>query len=197
MFLMPPKTRLDREIVVHVAAELANRDGVEALSLHRLAQELQIRTPSLYNHIDGLPGLYRQLALLSANRLGSELAAATVGKSGPQALLALALAYREFIRNSPGLYLAGLRYQTYRAAEDSELSNAEQQVLRVVLAVMASFDLSGEDGLHAVRGLRSMVHGFAILEIAGGFGLPLDCDESFRRLVNMLVRGLEKGSGLI
>ncbi|MGB8644293.1 MAG: TetR-like C-terminal domain-containing protein [Anaerolineae bacterium] len=45
--------------------------------------------------------------------------------------------------------------------------------------------------MHAVRALRSVVHGFATLEVAGGFGLPLDCDESFRRLVQMLIKGLQ------
>jgi hypothetical protein len=50
---------------------------------------------------------------------------------------------------------------------------------------LESFALQGEDALHATRGLRSLVHGFATLEAAGGFGLPLDCDESFRRLVEM------------
>jgi hypothetical protein len=44
--------------------------------------------------------------------------------------------------------------------------------------------------LHAVRGLRSLVHGFATLEVAGGFGMPLDIDESFRRLVELLISGL-------
>lgn len=56
--------------------------------------------------------------------------------------------------------------------------------------MVASFGLRGEEGLHAVRGLRSVVHGFATLEVAGGFGLPLDCDESFRRLVMALASGL-------
>ena len=60
----------------------------------------------------------------------------------------------------------------------------------IVLAVMASFGLEGEDALHAVRALRSLVHGFSTLELAGGFGLPLDCDESFRRMMNLLIQGL-------
>ena len=56
--------------------------------------------------------------------------------------------------------------------------------------------LRGEEGLHAVRGLRSVVHGFASLEVAGGFGLPLNLDESFRRLVEMFIHGLQKeGAG--
>ncbi len=52
--------------------------------------------------------------------------------------------------------------------------------------------------LHAVRGLRSIVPGFVTLEGAGGFGLPLDLDESFRRLVAAFVKGLrteDRGRG--
>jgi hypothetical protein len=30
----------------------------------------------------------------------------------------------------------------------------------------------------------------------GGFGLPLDCDESFRRLILVLVRGLSGGGNV-
>jgi hypothetical protein len=36
------------------------------------------------------------------------------------------------------------------------------------------------------------VHGFASLEAAGGFGMPLDRDESFRRLIATFVAGLEQ-----
>ena len=43
--------------------------------------------------------------------------------------------------------------------------------------------------------LRSVIHGFATLEVAGGFGLPLDCDESFRRLIAMLIAGLQEAVG--
>jgi hypothetical protein len=59
---------------------------------------------------------------------------------------------------------------------------------------MASLGLQGVDAIHALRAFRSMVHGFATLEAAGAFGLPQDCDESFRRLVEGLVAGLQKKS---
>ena len=42
-----------------------------------------------------------------------------------------------------------------------------------------------------MRILRSLVHGFASLEIAGGFGLALDVEESFRRLVAMYIAGFD------
>jgi hypothetical protein len=47
-------------------------------------------------------------------------------------------------------------------------------------------------GLEA-RGLRSVAHGFATLEVARGFGIPLDLDESFDRLLRAFVAGLRKG----
>ena len=47
--------------------------------------------------------------------------------------------------------------------------------------------------IHAVRALRSAVHGFAALEAAGGFGLAVDRDESFDRLVDALAKGIGAG----
>ena len=91
--------------------------------------------------------------------------------------------------------MASLRAAGNQAPAGIELQAAEDRVVHVGLAVVASFGLSGEDGLHAVRALRSVVHGFATLEVAGGFGLPLDCDESFRRLIAMLIAGLQQTVG--
>jgi AcrR family transcriptional regulator len=52
---MATRTRLTKIAVVQAAAELINTEGSDALSLNRLAEKLDIRTPSLYNHVDGLP----------------------------------------------------------------------------------------------------------------------------------------------
>ena len=192
---MPRRAGLNRAAVVNAAVELVNTSGSEALTLRRLADTLGIQTPSLYNHIEGLPGLQRELALVNVHNLGERLSEAAIGKSGPDALLAVAQAYRDYIKEFPGLYLASLRASGNQPQPDPELQAEEARSLRVGLAVMASFGLEGEDALHAVRGLRSLAHGFATLEIGGGFGLTLDCDESFRRLLEMFVRGLQQSAG--
>ncbi len=186
-----PRVGLHKDTVVEAAASLLNTEGAEALTLNRLAQELGVKTPSLYNHVDGLPGLYRELALLNARTLGERFTQAAIGKSGPAALIAVATAYRAYIKEAPGVYLAGLRSSGAQQPVDADLSAAEEASLRVTVAVVASFGLTGEDALHAVRGLRSLVHGFATLEIAGGFGLPLSLEESFDRLLQMFVRALQ------
>jgi AcrR family transcriptional regulator len=185
------RKRLDKTAVLAAAAGLLNSQGSAGLTLARLADTLSIQTPSLYNHIDGLPGLYRELVLMSTREQGERIAAAAVGFSGPEAVRRVAQAYRGYIKENTGLYLASQRSAAYQNPPDPALEQAQAQVLRVAVAVIASFSLSETDTLHAVRGLRSIIHGFAALEVAGGFGLPLDCDESFRRLVENFIRGLQ------
>lgn len=186
-----PRAGLDKAAVVEAAATILNTEGVGALTLNRLAQELGVKPPSLYNHIDGLAGLQRELAIMNARTLGERFTRAAIGQSGPAALIAVARAYRAYIKESPGVYLASLRSSGAQQPVDAELSAAEEPSLRVALAVIASFGLTGAEALHAARGLRSLVHGFATLEIAGGFGLPLDLDESFERLLQMFARALQ------
>jgi AcrR family transcriptional regulator len=188
---MARRAGLDRNIVVGAAVEILNSAGSDALTINCLARKLDVQPPSLYNHIDGMPGLYRELALRNAHQLGERLGSAAIGRSGADAVESIAQAYRNYIKEQPGVYSTVLRASRNQEIEDPELREAEDRVVRIVLAVIASFGLEGEDALHAVRGLRSVVHGFASLEIAGGFGLPLNLDESFRRLIHMLIQGMQ------
>jgi hypothetical protein len=50
--------------------------------------------------------------------------------------------------------------------------------------------LEQEEAVHVIRGLRSMAHGFATIERSGGFGIPIDLDESYRRLIDAYLSGL-------
>ena len=189
---MATRTRLTKLAVVQAAAEMLYEEGTGYLSLNRLAEKLQIRTPSLYNHVDGLPGLQRELAVMNARQLADRLSAAAIGKSGAELFGTVAEAFRGYVKEYPGLYISTLRSSGKQEIRYENLIREEERALKVGLAVMASLGLDGEDAIHAVRAFRSTVHGFATLEVAGGFGLPEDCDESFRRLVNALLAGLQR-----
>jgi AcrR family transcriptional regulator len=184
---MPHRAGLDHKAVVQAAAELIDTVGVEQLTLAQLAAHLGIRTPSLYNHIAGLAGLRRDLALYCTQELLSRFSRVAIGKSQDEAIIAIANAYRAFAKDHPGCYSF-----TIRPADpgDLELHAVGQEVVDVIQRVLAGYGLHNEDALHAVRGLRSIVHGFVSLEMAGGFGLPLDLDESFHRLVKVFIEGL-------
>lgn len=185
------KGGLDREAVVQAAASLVNKEGADALTINRLARELGIQPPSIYNHINGLAALWQELALLNTIALGERITTAAIGKSGPAAVRAIAQSYRAYIKAFPSLYQASLRASGNMETPDPRLQAAEERVVWVTVAVVESFGLKGDKAIHAVRALRSVVHGFATLEISGGFGLPQDLDESFNRLIEMLIKGLE------
>lgn len=187
---MSRRRGLDQAAVVAAAADLINREGSEALSLTRLAQALGVQPPSLYNHVDGLPALLDALTRENSQRMAECLTAAAVGRSGRTAVHAVAGAYRGYIKANPGLYPLGLRPAHAVTPVDPVRAAADERTVAVAVAVMNSCGLQGDDALHAVRGLRSIVHGFASLELAGGFGLPLDLDESFRRLVTQFAESL-------
>ena len=54
---MPRKANsrvLNRAAVVQAAVALIDAMGLEQITMADLAERLQIRTPSLYNHIDGM-----------------------------------------------------------------------------------------------------------------------------------------------
>src|SRR5262249_6113108 len=100
---------IDRAQVVAAAAAIADAQGLEELTLAQVAARLGVRLPSLYNHVDGLPGLRRELALCGARQLYERMSRAAIGKAEDEAMLALGQAYRSYIKEHPGLYAATVR----------------------------------------------------------------------------------------
>jgi len=186
---MSRRAGLDQETVIEAAAKLVDEEGLEQLSLGRLAERLGIRTPSLYNHVAGLSGLKHDLALYCLRDLLDHATRTTIGKSRAEAIIALADAYRLYARQTPGRYTL-----TQQAPDPGDLESQAlaQQVVDLVRAILVPYKLSDEEAIHAIRGLRSIVQGFVSLEVTGGFGLPVDLDASFHWLINVFVAGLER-----
>jgi AcrR family transcriptional regulator len=188
---MSHRMGLDQASVVEAAAKLVDEEGIEQLTLGRLAERLNVKTPSLYNHVAGLPGLKHDLALYCMRDLLDRLRLATIGKSGAEAIIALADAYRSYAREMPGRYALTLRAPD---PGDSAVVAVAQQVVDVCRAVLTPYKLGEEDDIHAIRGLRSIVQGFISLEMAGGFGMPVDTDASFHWLINLYIAGLSRSA---
>ena len=185
---MPKRRWLNRERVIARAAEMADEAGSStAVSLTSLAQALEIRTPSLYNHVANLGDLQYGLAVYGLNLLLAKLRQVTQGLVGQEAVMAIATAYRQFACDHPGLYPL-----TVRAPEpdETELVSVSQELVQMLLLIMSSLGLQGDDAIHAIRGLRAILHGFTSLEAAGGYKMVQDRDESFRRLVTAYLEGV-------
>jgi AcrR family transcriptional regulator len=184
-----PRRGLDQAQVLDAAAAIADADGLEAVTVARVAQELGVRPPSLYNHVAGRDGLVRGIALRALRELGDAVREAAIGRAGDDAFAAFARAYRDYVAEHPGAYAATVRAP---APGDAEHTAAADAVVETARGVLRAWDLDGDDAVHAARALRSAVHGFVSLEAAGGFGLPADREESFDRLVGALAAGLRR-----
>lgn len=178
-----PRAGVTRQRVVAEAAAVADEAGIDRLTLSAVAKRLGISLPGLYKHIDSLDSLRRDLAVRGARDLTAVMSAAAVGRSGRDALQAIARAYRDYAATHPGVCAASVRAPD--PADPEHLAAAEAAV-HVLLAVLAGYHLSGDDAIHAIRILRAALHGFTTLEAAGGFGLPQSVDVTFDRLIDSL-----------
>jgi AcrR family transcriptional regulator len=186
---MSPRIGLDLQTILQAATEIADQEGVEAVTLATLAKKLTIRPPSLYNHIEGLTGLRKKLAIHGIEELYSKLAQAAIGRSKDDAVHAIADGYVAFARSHPGLYEF-----TLSAPDpiDTEIQLAAKKIVDLTIQVLNGYGLEEDAALHAVRGIRSILHGFSSLEQKGGFGLPLDLDTSLHLLIDSFLAGIDK-----
>ncbi len=185
---MAHRAGLDRAAVVEEAARLVDEEGIEQLSLGRLAERLGIRAPSLYNHVAGLPGLRHDLAVYCARELLAQLTRATVGKARADAITALADAVRAYAREHPGRYVLTLQAPP---PDDQQRAALAEELVSLAAAVLQPYNLGDENTIHAIRSLRSIVQGFVTLEVAGAFKMPIQLDDSFHWLINLFIAGLQ------
>ena len=187
----PPSARrpLDSERVISAAAQIADAEGLDKLTLTRVADMFGVRQPALYRHVGGYDDLLRSLSLRGREILAQRLADAAVGLSGDDSVAAVGHAWRRMVRDHPGIYAATDRYP---CAGDTELEAAVERVLAVLGQALRGYDLSEADRVHAARALRSAFHGFSHLESGDGHPRPHDPEDTFGHLVELLCAGIHR-----
>ncbi|MCP4308076.1 MAG: TetR/AcrR family transcriptional regulator [bacterium] len=186
---MGRKLGITLDDVVDAAATIADRDGLEAASLSAVADKLGIKTPSIYNHVAGLAGLRREMALHTATEISTVCETAVRDTAEPaDALRQVSHAYRAFVKSHPGLYRT--LTPAPKPGEDDELYEAMAAPVTVLLGVMARAGVAENQRIHSIRALRALWHGFVDLETSGGFGMPTDIDASFDAALEALIEGI-------
>ena len=185
---MAARVGVTREMVVDTAeALLVEHGSLDAVTLAAVAGRLGVRTQSLYAHVDGLDALRRELALRSLAPLAEALTASAVGRSGSDAIEAIALAHARFAERQPGLYEASLR----APGDDAELVAAAERVMAPMNTVLRSIGFDADEARHHYRAVFSAIHGFATLRGNGLFTLPGDPDVTLQRIARLFAREAE------
>lgn len=177
------KAGLTTARVVEVAAQIADEVGMAQTTPSAVARRVDVKVASLYSHVRGADDLRTRVTLLALSEMADRLAVALAGRSGKDAVRALADTYRDYAREHPGRYeAAGLRLDATTAASSAGPRHAE-----MIRAVLRDYRLSGPDQTHAVRLVGALVHGYVRLELDGGFDHSSpDSQVSWERIVDAL-----------
>lgn len=171
------------------ALAVVDSSGPDALTLAAVANRTGVATPSLYKHVGNLAELHTLVGVRILDEMTARFTAAALGHGGDDAVAALMREYRSYVVQNPARY----SLMPVDPLHNEFQQEAGTRLLQVMLAVLRAYDLEGPAAIHATRRMRVIVHGFASLEAAGGFGLPEELDETYEQLIAMYLASLRKG----
>jgi AcrR family transcriptional regulator len=153
-----PRAQLSRERVLRAAVALADREGIEALSMRKLGQEVDVEAMSLYNHVRNKEELLNGMVDI----VFSEIDLPTAGEDWPTAMRRRAVSARQALKRHP--WAIGLMES--RAQPGPATLRHHDSVLRN----LREGGMSIEAAAHAYSLLDSYVYGFTLNEQS----LPFD-----------------------
>ena len=183
-----PRAGLGPVAVTEAGAALADEIGFDRLSMGLLAERLGVKTPSLYKHVASQADLAHRIAVLAMHELADAIRDATQGRAGSEALVAGAHSMRRYVLEHPGRYAAGNAARV--EGPDDPLIPGVDRVLASWAAMLHGYRLGPEQEIHALRMLRSILHGFATLEAIGSFQIDADVDDSVTWMIGFIDQGL-------
>jgi AcrR family transcriptional regulator len=195
----PKATRtLTPERVVGVALDIADKEGLRAVTLGRVARELGCHVTSLYTHVESIDDLFERMALAAMTELADELWSVALGRSGDDAVLAIARVQRAYSGRHPG------RVQAMHASPGSGSPALDAAALRLaepIRAVLRSHGLDDTQVRHAHRIFSAMTRGFVQGEASGAYAHGVGdasgssaADATFDHMVELFLIGLRSGA---
>lgn len=76
-----PRAGVDADKIVETAAKIVDERGLDSVSLKAISSQLNVSSPSLYKHIDGLPELKEKISHYAMGMLRDSLIRATIQKA--------------------------------------------------------------------------------------------------------------------
>jgi AcrR family transcriptional regulator len=180
---------LDKATLVRAAADVADRDGWSQLTLSRVAETVDRHVSSLYTHVDGLDDLRREVALLAIDELAEEVWRAALGRSGGDALAAIATVERDYSRHHRGRIAA---INAFTGSRDAEFRARGARLAEPIRATLAGFGLDADRIAVAHHVFSAAVLGLVQTEVHTSAG-QAEADEALRQTVALFVAALESG----
>ena len=146
--------RLSRQRILAAALQLVDLDGLEALTMRRLAEQLKVDPMSLYNHVDGKDALLGGIA----EALWNEVEVPGGEVDWKQALRSFAISLRGLAHRHPHSFglLMGRGIMPAR----------ELQAIDAAIGALERAGLNREQGAEMIRTLFAYAVGYGMLELS-------------------------------
>jgi AcrR family transcriptional regulator len=169
----PPRTSLAD--IVRVGRTILDTEGLDALTMQRVAAGVGVRAPSLYKRVRDRDALVRLIAADVVEDLGATLNGSAASGDARADLGAIAIAFRAWAHRHPG----GFALLFARLPDSWRLGpDAGSGALRALFGTVAA--LAGpEHVLEAARTVVAWASGFVSMELAGAFRLGGDVEAAF------------------
>ena len=161
-----------RDEVVDAAERVLESEGLDAITMRRLASELGIQAPSLYKHVRDKAEIEAALQERALIQLTDAL-----GAAGPD-ITGLGRAYRAWALAHPGLYAISAQRPLHR---DRLTPGVEAAAAAPLMAAVSG-------NLDRARALWGLAHGLVSLELAARFPPGADVDAAWAAGVDAFVR---------
>jgi AcrR family transcriptional regulator len=186
-----------RAALIEKTGQLLRQEGVGALSLRRLANDLGTSTTAVYSLFGGKPGLLSAVHVEAFRRFGAQLSATPVTADPHADLLALGHAYRAYALTHPNLYAVLFGGALPEFEPSPELSaEGDRSMLVLVDAVrraMSAGVLEPDDPAEIAHAIWAGVHGEVSLELSGRG--PERTAAQYDRSLRALLRGWAPQAG--
>ncbi len=187
------KNNISDELIVQTSALIVNKIGLDNLSLKIIAKELNIKPPSLYNHISSLDEIKYRLMVFGWKQMEEEMIDSVVGVSGYEALKSMCNAFYNYATNNKGVFTAMLWYNKY---ESEERENATKRLFHILFKIMKPLNISDDHINHIIRTLRGFLEGFSLLVNNNAFGHPISIKDSFDLSLEIIMNGIKSLEGV-
>lgn len=179
------KRDLTKEKIVLTFIELAKTIGIDNVSFPRVAEALEIKPPSLYNHFNNINDLKIHTAIYLQEQLKQELMSKLIGKTKKDALKSYALVYYEFAKEYTHVYEL---LNTIKIYDNDQLLAIGKDNILIISTIIETFGLKPIDVLVASRTFRSILHGYISLSQLGYFPqTDISIDDSFDLIIDNFI----------
>lgn len=181
---------LTKEKIVLAAKEILQRDGFDGFSLRVLAESLEVKASSLYKHFVSLDELILAVDLKVYEEFEAlQQEAVSKTKTRQEALLALAMTFREFGEAHPSFYHLLL---ILPKLEGEQLERVAAQLYAPVLKVIGLYKLDDEAKAHWCHIFMATVVGFMVGKGSGMAKFSVvNPTTSFRLAIRNIISALE------